>query len=234
MDTTHSQNKKDKINALSFFISEIENSNLTDIDTNSKNDINDLKRICRLIDQYINESIDFAKTRPLKSERIEILISESIKLKKIQLQCEEKLINLKSERNRFEENEIKVAFDFELDKQKEITFIENATEIEKRIKDEINDSLNSIFKNEFPKIFSDGNAYVIFLKLHNVYKTEKTHLANYSFIYNSMYRDSFIICKGTEFINFLNENYDITIDKIDSRQNGRDNKKYKFYNSIKS
>lgn len=231
MDNTQSLNTKDKIKALSIFISEIENSNSLELDSQQK--INNLKRICFLIDQYINESIDFAKTTPLKSERIDMLISETIILKKIQFECEENLISLNSKRNILDENEIKVAFDFELDKKREIVFIDGADEIEKRIRVGINKSLTPILKNEYPTIFKDENAYAIFLELHKIYRDKKTHLAYYSFIHISMQKDNLIICNGTEFIKFLSEEKDIAIDKIDSRQNGKENKKYMLYNNIK-
>ncbi|WP_281542390.1 hypothetical protein [Maribacter aestuarii] len=78
--------------------------------------------------------------------------------------------------------------------------------------------------NAHPNIFASDFAYTLFYKMHEQYKLEGNNLANYSFLYYSMKKDDFINCKGVEFVNVLGE-YDIVIDKIDSRQSGSNSKK---------
>jgi hypothetical protein len=90
------------------------------------------------------------------------------------------------------------------------------------------------FTNPFEAIFSSSKSYQLFDKLHQLYsKEEKTYLANYSYIFNAMKKDDYIICRPKDYINFLNDTFQITIDKIDSRQNGVTNKT-KIYEAFKS
>lgn len=89
-----------------------------------------------------------------------------------------------------------------------------------------------VLKNEFDKIFNSDIGFTIFTKMFDLYKTENTDLANFSFLFYAMEKD-FLVCSQTEFITFLeNDKYDVNIEKIDSRQSGK-NKKSKLYNSIK-
>ena len=65
------------------------------------------------------------------------------------------------------------------------------------------------------------------------YKDEGKYNANFGFLFYAMEAE-FLVCNQTEFIDFVgNEDYKISISKIDSRQSGS-NKKLKLYNSIKS
>lgn len=92
---------------------------------------------------------------------------------------------------------------------------------------------DKLLKNEFDKIFKNDIGFTIFTKMFELYKPEeKTHLANFSFLFYAMEKD-FLACSQTEFVKFLeNDKYDVNIEKIDSRQSGK-NKKSKLYNSIK-
>jgi hypothetical protein len=90
------------------------------------------------------------------------------------------------------------------------------------------------FTNPFEAIFASSKSYQLFDKLHQSYrKEEKTYLANYSYIFNAMEKDGYIICTRKNYINFLNDTFQITIDKIDSRQNGETNKT-KLYEAFKA
>ena len=92
---------------------------------------------------------------------------------------------------------------------------------------------NKIIENPFEDIFSNSKSFLLFEKLHNSYKTKKNRfLANYSFIFYAMKSDGFLICSGTKFIDFLNDNFEITIPKIDNRQVGK-NEKTSTYNAYK-
>ena len=91
---------------------------------------------------------------------------------------------------------------------------------------------NEVLKNEFDKIFKNDIGFTIFTKMFEIYKDNKNTLANFSFLFYAMEKD-FLVCTGTEFFKFLREEkYNIEIEKIDSRQSGKNNKT-KFYNSIK-
>lgn len=85
--------------------------------------------------------------------------------------------------------------------------------------------------NDFPKIFKSVEGFLIFNEMYSFYKNETNHLANFSFLFYAMEKE-FLICSQTEYKEFLgSERYNIEIDKIDSRQSGK-NKKASLYNSI--
>lgn len=65
--------------------------------------------------------------------------------------------------------------------------------------------------NWHPRIFKEQKHFQLFEHLHK--QGTKYELAEYSFIYWSMYKDRFIDngVKPTEFINWLNENYEVTL-----------------------
>lgn len=91
---------------------------------------------------------------------------------------------------------------------------------------------DEVLRNEFDKIFNSDIGFTIFTKMFDLYKTENTDLANFSFLFYAMEKE-FLLCSQTEFITFLgSDKYDVSIEKIDSRQSGK-NKKSKLYNSIK-
>ena len=90
-------------------------------------------------------------------------------------------------------------------------------------------------ENRYKKIFSNDFGFTLFSKWHNLHKEDgSVYLANYSFIFNALQKDSLIVCRNVEFIRFLaNDEYCIDIAKIDSRQSGKNNNKYILYNSLK-
>ena len=79
-----------------------------------------------------------------------------------------------------------------------------------------------IKKNEFIDIFKNDLGYNLFLDLKENYKNTKNNLANYSFIFYALQKD-YLVCSGTKFKDFL-LNFDISIDKIDTRQSGSNTK----------
>lgn len=87
-------------------------------------------------------------------------------------------------------------------------------------------------ENKYPRIFKNEKSFLLFESLHEEFKDKPNLTANYSFIYYAMDKDKFVICGGTEFIKFLSEEYEIEIDRIDSRQSGSNNR-LPFYNKIK-
>ena len=70
--------------------------------------------------------------------------------------------------------------------------------------------------------------------MYELYKDEKTRLANFSFLFFAM-EEEFLVCNQVTFVKFLeNEKYNISIEKIDNRQlTWKTSKKVKLYNSIK-
>ena len=87
--------------------------------------------------------------------------------------------------------------------------------------------------NKFKTIFKNNLSFTLFEKLHDNYKGNSNTLANYSFIFFSLKKDDLIVCSGSNFIKFLSEHYDIQIDKLDSRQYGK-NSKTKLYDAFKA
>lgn len=91
---------------------------------------------------------------------------------------------------------------------------------------------DEVLKNNFDNIFKNDIGFTIFTKMFKLYNNETNHLANFSFLFHAMEKD-FLVCSQTEFREFLRNNrYNIEIEKIDSRQSGK-NKKAQLYNSIK-
>ena len=75
-----------------------------------------------------------------------------------------------------------------------------------------------LLKNEYITIFKNDLGFSIFTKMFELYKTEKTDLANFSFLFFAM-NDDYLVCSQTDFVKFLEiETYNISIEKIDNRQ----------------
>jgi hypothetical protein len=91
--------------------------------------------------------------------------------------------------------------------------------------------------NPYPQVFSGPNAYQLFEKLHDTYKTTKTPLADYSFIYRKMYEEGYILesFRPQMFINWISkvpyERNDL--DKIKTIGNCSTDGKIQTYNMIK-
>ena len=87
-------------------------------------------------------------------------------------------------------------------------------------------------KNKYIKVFKNDLGFNLFNEMFKCYKDEGKDNANFGFLFYAMEAE-FLVCNQTEFIDFVgNEDYKISISKIDSRQSGS-NKKLKLYNSIK-
>lgn len=81
----------------------------------------------------------------------------------------------------------------------------------------------TIFKNDF--------SYTLFTAMKEIYKGTATPQADYSFLFDIMQKDNFVICTGIKFIDYLIK-FDISLTKIDSSKTGN-GKKTKVYNAIK-
>ena len=86
--------------------------------------------------------------------------------------------------------------------------------------DLLNEKKIILEKNKYPKIFNSDLGYNLFLRLLNNYKKENIFLSNFSFIYYAMRNDNFIHSSHKNYISFLSSEFDIHIDKVDSRQSG--------------
>lgn len=87
--------------------------------------------------------------------------------------------------------------------------------------------------NLYPDIFTNKIGYSIFERINKKFISQKeTHLANYSFLFYALQKDNFLLCTPTEFKNFLSDNFQIELDKIDTRQSGK-SKKTILYEAIK-
>lgn len=136
----NSLNEKDKVSVLATLLDEIKAANIFD-NLNQEAKIEDLKSTCFIIDNFINQAIEYYKREYLEEERIILLIEHCKRLKEVQKSFEMELISLGSIRDLQNEYELKTAFDFKLtpmNSLKEKALLPNAIEIEKRIKEAIN------------------------------------------------------------------------------------------------
>lgn len=90
---------------------------------------------------------------------------------------------------------------------------------------------DGIQKNPHETIFKDDFAFALFEKMKGIYSNTSTSQADYSFLFDIMRKEGFVICTGIKFIEFLS-NFDISITKIDSSKTGN-KQKTTIYNSIK-
>lgn len=88
-----------------------------------------------------------------------------------------------------------------------------------------------LIKNPYETIFASDFAFALFEKMKAFYSDPKTQQADYSFLYDIMKKQGFVICTGAKFIDFLSP-FDITMTKIDSGKTGNKNKTT-IYNVIK-
>lgn len=88
-----------------------------------------------------------------------------------------------------------------------------------------------ILKNPHETIFKDAFAFAIFDKMKTLFTGTKTPQADYSFLFDIMQKDGFVICSGAKFIDFLKE-FDISLTKIDSFKTGN-KQKTMLYNATK-
>lgn len=79
----------------------------------------------------------------------------------------------------------------------------------------INQYDETIFKNYF--------AFELFEKMKGLYSGTRTPQADYSFLFDIMQKEDFVICTGVKFIEFLSD-FDISITKIDSSKTGNKRK----------
>ncbi|NGY38864.1 hypothetical protein FQU23_015275 [Flavobacterium sp. XN-5] len=134
-------------------------------------------------------------------------------------------------------NSFRLIIKFLKKKRKELNVnkIKTQTDLNVQIEQpETNEPDESLLNNQDIKIFKSDIGFTLFTKMFELYKTERTHLANFSFLFFAMEKD-FLVCSQAEFVRFLeSEIYDISIGKIDNRHlEWQKNKKAKLYNSIK-
>jgi len=110
--------------------------------------------------------------------------------------------------------------------------IKYENQLEKFGRFDLDKASHEILENEYPKIFKCSKSYCLFLKMNHIYSKEKNHLAYYSFLFYAMDQDKYLVCSGTDFVKFLNSEFDIDIEKIDYRQYKAKNKE-SLYNAIK-
>lgn len=104
---------------------------------------------------------------------------------------------------------------------------------EQFIHSKLNNVKKKLTKNQYLKIFKNDLGFTLFNKMFEYYKDDGTDNANFSFLFYAM-ENEFLVCSQIDYINFIgNEDYKISISKIDSRQSGS-NKKLKLYDSIKA
>lgn len=97
-------------------------------------------------------------------------------------------------------------------------------------------SENDLNKNPFPRLFIDLDSFLFFEELKNKFCTnEKSLLADFSFVFRKMKQDGNIFDDVTEksFRNFLNNNYEINLEKLKIYVYCVTDKKIKLYNSLK-
>jgi hypothetical protein len=93
------------------------------------------------------------------------------------------------------------------------------------------DKSDEVLKNEFNEVFENDFAFTLFNKMKGFYVENNTLQADYSFLFDIMKKEGFIICSGVKFIDFL-KGFDICITKIDSSKTGNKQKTL-LYNATK-
>jgi hypothetical protein len=88
---------------------------------------------------------------------------------------------------------------------------------------------DEFLKNPYKTIFKDDFAFALFDKMKGLYSDTNTPQADYSFLFDIMQKEGFVICTGIKFIDFLKV-FDICITKIDSSKTGN-KRKTKLYNA---
>ena len=90
---------------------------------------------------------------------------------------------------------------------------------------------DEVLKNPHDKIFKNDFAFTLFDKMKGYYSDTHTPQADYSFLFDIMQKEGFVICTGTKFIDFIKD-FDISITKIDSSKTGN-KRKTTLYNATK-
>jgi hypothetical protein len=91
---------------------------------------------------------------------------------------------------------------------------------------------NEISENKYPRIFTSGKAYKIFNTFINKSNVTKS---DYSFIFRIMQKDNLIYdtIRNTEYKEWLNEKFSITLEKVKTLNDSRTDNKQEYYQSIK-
>ncbi|WP_289645040.1 hypothetical protein [Maribacter aestuarii] len=87
--------------------------------------------------------------------------------------------------------------------------------------------------NPFPRIFKDYNSYVLFDNLKdNICTTQRTELADYSFVFRILQRDKYLYenVQEREFREFIFSNYQVNLEKLKTLNNCSPQKKIDLYN----
>lgn len=89
-------------------------------------------------------------------------------------------------------------------------------------------------ENPFPQYFTSTGAYKVFKEFVDSIET-KTQLADYSFIYRIMLQEGHIIesLGDSDYRNFLDKNFEITIEKTKTLERSTTTMKMAFYKSLK-
>ena len=90
---------------------------------------------------------------------------------------------------------------------------------------------DEVLKNPHETIFKNDFAFMLFDKMKGYYSDTHTPQADYSFLFDIMQKEGFVICTGAKFIDFLKD-FDISITKIDSAKTGN-KRKTTLYNATK-
>jgi hypothetical protein len=96
--------------------------------------------------------------------------------------------------------------------------------------------IKEIAVNPFPRIFKDHDSFLFFEELKNKFcVNDKSLLADFSFVFRKMQKDGNIFDDVTEksFRNFLNNNYEINLEKLKTFEYCQTDKKIQLYNSLK-
>jgi hypothetical protein len=218
-----------------FYVSKLENKFYTGIDFHRKVNFNNGSLLfpvnCPdLIPEYYNLALYEFLQKQKKSlgllynevNQTEKFISNEIK-RSVDIIDNAKESFLKRTQHKFESKELLVNV-----YESYIYFLDQHQQVKMNNTDEV------LLKNEDITIFKNDIGFTLFIKMFELYKDEKTELANFSFLFFAMEKD-FLVCSQADFVKFLeNEKYNISIEKIDNRQfKWQINKKSKLYNSIK-
>ena len=96
------------------------------------------------------------------------------------------------------------------------------------------EQIRNVEQNPYPRIFLNRKSFELFEHWHNQV-TERTQLAEYSFIYWAMVKDKIIYedVRPTEFINFLNNEYQVALSELKQYNNCKGGGKESKYSTVK-
>ncbi|OFX58614.1 MAG: hypothetical protein A2066_10445 [Bacteroidetes bacterium GWB2_41_8] len=152
----------------------------------------------------------FISTKYYQEYFIERRIPESDSIETIMNEYIRETVNTRDVIRTLAQQKRMILFDPKQIKKLKLEYLIEQNELAKEFNNQQTDK-----NNPYPRIFVSGIAYKLF-KHWQEQVSGNTHLAEYSFIYRAMIKDRYIFenVRSTEFIDFLNTNFEVTLSEI--------------------